>query len=389
MPVSDQMQNFYKKALISLLGLIALSCLVSYLCIDRTYLHVPLLPAEKSEFLWKAEPSSDAIQGGLSTIKLKDDKFSLSFDFTILKKAEYPFASVALSFIDKENKNILIDLSQYNSISFSSKCSPANTLTFGVLTFDEKVSIPGDFLTYRGPATFFSCNENWTQIEIDLTRLETPDWWIAMFKLDLSEQTYILNKVPRVAFGTTFQSPRETNSEVQLDEITLHGRDWRYLYFWGVFMILLWGTYAVWFFRQHTQALISNLKDKLQRDRPLVAYQQLSVEPHRDKEKSAILGFMGTEYANADLDLDTMVSRIGVSRTKINDILKSELGFTFSTYLNKLRLTEAARLLAEKEDANVAEIAYSVGYKNVSYFNKLFKEEYGCTPKTFKSLCDK
>ena len=383
------MQNFYKKALISLLSLIALNCLVGYLCIDRTYLHVPLLPAEKSELLWKAEPSSDAIQGGQSTIKLKDDKFSLRFDFTILKKAEYPFASVALSFIDKENKNILIDLSQYNSISFSSKCAPANTLTFGVLTFDEKVSIPGDFLTYRGPATFFSCNENWTQIEIDLTRLETPDWWIDMFKLDLSEQTYILNKVPRVAFGTTFQSPREINSEVQLDEITLHGRDWRYMYFLGAFMILLWGTNAVWFFRQHTRALISNLKDKLQRDRPLVAYQQLSLEPHRDKEKAAILGFMGTEYANADLDLDTMVSRIGVSRTKINDILKSELGFTFSTYLNKLRLTEAARLLAEKEDANVAEIAYSVGYKNVSYFNKLFKEEYGCTPKTFKSLYDK
>jgi AraC-like DNA-binding protein len=387
--VSDQMQNFYKKALIGLLSLITLSSLIGYLCIDRTYLHIPLLPAEKSELLWKAEPSSDVIQGGQSSIKLKDDQFSLSFDFTILKKTEYPFASVALSFVDKADKNIMIDLSQYNSISFSSKCSPANTLTFGVLTFDEKVSIPGDFLTYRGPATFFSCNENWTQIEIDLTRLETPDWWISMFKLDLAEQTYVLNKVPRIIFSNTFQSPTETNSEVQLDEITLHGRDWRYLYFLGVFMILAWGGYAVWFFRQHTQALISNLKDKLQRDRPLVAYQQLSVEPHRDKEKGAILSFMGTEYANADLDLDTMVTTIGVSRTKINDILKSELGFTFSTYLNKLRLTEAARLLAEKDEANVAEIAYSVGYKNVSYFNKLFKEEYGCTPKTFKSLYDK
>ncbi|WP_157200825.1 AraC family transcriptional regulator [Massilia sp. Root351] len=34
----------------------------------------------------------------------------------------------------------------------------------------------------------------------------------------------------------------------------------------------------------------------------------------------------------------------------------------------------------------MAEIAYSVGYANVSYFNKLFKEEYGCTPKAFRSL---
>ena len=63
-----------------------------------------------------------------------------------------------------------------------------------------------------------------------------------------------------------------------------------------------------------------------------------------------------------------------------------ELGLTFSSYLNKLRLTEAARLLAENEDANVSEIAYSVGYNNVTYFNKLFKQEYGCAPKTFKSL---
>jgi AraC-like DNA-binding protein len=59
---------------------------------------------------------------------------------------------------------------------------------------------------------------------------------------------------------------------------------------------------------------------------------------------------------------------------------------TFTTYLKKLRLTESARLLTENPAATVAEVAYSVGYGNVSYFNKLFKEEYGCTPKVFKSV---
>jgi len=81
-----------------------------------------------------------------------------------------------------------------------------------------------------------------------------------------------------------------------------------------------------------------------------------------------------------------VVVETGANRNKINDILKAELGFTFSGYLNKLRLTEAARLLSEKGKATVGEIAYSVGYSNVSYFNKLFKEEYGCTPKSFRSL---
>jgi AraC-like DNA-binding protein len=81
-----------------------------------------------------------------------------------------------------------------------------------------------------------------------------------------------------------------------------------------------------------------------------------------------------------------VASETGANRNKVNEVLKAELGMTFTSYLNKLRLTEAARLLAEKDGAAVAEIAYAVGYANVSYFNKLFKEEYGCTPKAFRSL---
>lgn len=383
------MQEFYNKALVGFLCLLAVSTLVSYLCLNRTYLHLPLVPAGKSDFRWRAEPVSDANRGGLSSIKINDDQYSLNFDFTISKKANYPFASAELVFIDKAGKPVLVDLSQYDSISFSAKCSPASTLTLIMMTFDEKVSVLSDFLTYRSPSAFFSCNQTWARIELDLTRLETPQWWFDMFKLELSKQAYKLDKVPKIIFGTTFQSQAEVASNVQLDEITLNGRDWRYAYFLGVLLLAIWSTYLFWLFRLHTRVLVRDLRDKIQKDRPLVAYQQLSVEPHKDKEKSAILRFMATEYANPDLDVETIVNAIGVNRTKVNDILKAELGFTFTTYLNKLRLTEASRLLAEKEEANVAEIAYSVGYKNVSYFNKLFKEEYGCTPKIFKSLCNK
>ncbi len=380
------MQEFYNKALTVFLLLLGLSALVGYMCFNRTYLHLPLIPAGKSDLLWRAEATSDINQGGVSSVKINDDQFSLNFDFTLFKKAEYPFASTELVFIDRESVPILVDLSQYDSISFSTKCSPANTFTLIMMTFDEKISIPGNFLTYRGPSAFFSCNAKWANVELDLTRLETPQWWFTMFKLELSKQTYKLDKVAKIIFGTTFQSPAEVASIIQLNEITLNGRDWRYMYLLGILLLVIWGGYLFWLFRLHTQVLIRDLKDKIQKNRPLVAYQQLSVEPHRDKEKSAILRFMATEYANPDLDVETIVNAIGVNRTKVNDILKSELGLTFSTYLNKLRLTEAARLLADKEEANVAEIAYSVGYKNVSYFNKLFKEEYGCTPKTFKTL---
>mgnify|MGYP006389988029 CR=1 FL=1 len=47
-----------------------------------------------------------------------------------------------------------------------------------------------------------------------------------------------------------------------------------------------------------TGALIDELSNPMQKDRPLVAYQQLSVEPQPDKDTDAILRFMATEYTN-------------------------------------------------------------------------------------------
>jgi AraC-like DNA-binding protein len=384
------MQKFYNNALMGCLGLLLVSLLVGYICIDRTYLYLPLVPAEQSELNWQLTSRTDATDnGGSSTVTIHDDQFSLSFDFTVVTQAQYPYAEVALAFTDASGAPTLVDLSPYDSLSFNARCSPANTMVLSVLTHEEGLSVAEDLVTYRAPAAYFSCANSWSSHKLDLTRLETPQWWFDRNKLDLSQQNYQLNKVLRISIGSTFQSPTNQNVNVLLNNITLSGRDWRYLYFLAGFLILAWGGLAWWLIQQYTRSLVASLEQKMQRDRPLVAYQQLSIAPLKDREKSAILRYMSEEYANPELDLDTMVASTNISRAKINDILKAEIGYTFISYLNKLRLTEAARLLAEKPEANVAEIAYSVGYKNVSYFNKLFKEEYGCTPKVFKSVCKK
>ena len=219
--------------------------------------------------------------------------------------------------------------------------------------------------------------------------METPQWWFAQAGLPLSRQSYRLDQVPKLAIGSTFQTPRDVPLVVDVSSLTLHGRDLRWILAPGVALLLAWGGFGLWLFRFHARALRLELQDKLQKDLPIVAYQQLSLElplaPRRDREKAAILQAMASRYAEADLDLDAVVQAAGVNRNKVNEILKAELGFTFTGYLNKLRLAEAARLLAEKGSATVSEVAYTVGYNNASYFNKLFKEEYGCTPKAFRA----
>jgi AraC-like DNA-binding protein len=214
----------------------------------------------------------------------------------------------------------------------------------------------------------------------------TPDWWLGKYHYKLGDTGYQLNKVMGIAWTNSLNSPLNTRSHVKLSDVKLQGTDYRYIYMSGGLTILFWGLGFIWLFRLYTTVLIADLKEKLKQDQPLIAYKKLSIEPQKDKEKAAVLNFIASEYVNPDLSIEIVTSTLGINRAKINDILKEELGLTFSSYLNKLRLTEAARLLSESKDANVSEIAYAVGYNNVSYFNKLFKATYNCAPKTFKDF---
>ena len=60
-------------------------------------------------------------------------------------------------------------------------------------------------------------------------------------------------------------------------------------------------------------------------------------------------------------------------------------GQTPSQFLRTIRLKRAAELLAKDSD-NVTQIAYSVGFSSLSYFNKCFKEQFGVTPGKFAEL---
>lgn len=381
------MQTFYKKALFGLILLLLADALCAAFLVYQSYLSVTVLAPRRDGARWRYVGETDAAWGGTSTIRIDESGAErLRYDFTLTAATPYSFAAAALLLHDKQDRLAQVDWSKYTSATFRARCAPANLLIFGVLTFDDNISSVGDFRTYRIPQSFFSCDERGVPVSVDLTRLTIPEWWFAAHKLPVSLQDYKLNKVSKVVFGASFQSPRDAASRVDISELTLHGRDYRYIAALAVALLGGWSAFGVWFFRAHARALIAGLEYKRKNDLPLAAYRQLTLEPYKDKEKAAVLRFIATNYTNTELDLDSVTAATGANRNKVNDLLKKELGMTFTAYLNKLRLTEAGRLLAESDGATISEIAYSVGYGNVSYFNRLFKEEYGCAPTAYRSL---
>jgi AraC-like DNA-binding protein len=62
---------------------------------------------------------------------------------------------------------------------------------------------------------------------------------------------------------------------------------------------------------------------------------------------------------------------------------KETMGISFIGYLKDYRLTMAARLLTSS-DSSVLGIASAVGFDNLSYFNRAFKQKYRMTPRQFR-----
>lgn len=346
----------------------------------------PLLPREQSEFPWQVTLTTDEIFGGTSKITQTEASSNFGFNYVVNTDGiEYPFISYSIDFADSAMPVTMVDWTRYDQLKIRIQCEPDNVLSIAARTFDEEVTNLDDPGTYRVAETFFFCGAESREVAIDLKRLETPEWWFRENNVDYSKRSYHLDKVASISFHNSQQSRKGIQSNVKVTAASLHGRDWRYIYAAAVLNILIWGSFAVWFVRRRTEALIVEITEKIQRERPLVAYQQLPDDTKQDRDKNMVLRYMATHYADQELSVEMAVAELGINRAKINAILKDELGLTFSSYVNKLRLTEAARLLLEKE-SSVAEIGYLVGYSNASYFTTIFKKEYGCTPGDFRKL---
>lgn len=381
------MLRFYKIAGLCLLCLSVISGVILYVGISQAQTGVTILPAENGALPWTPRLVAGVIEAESTRINVNEDARLLDFNYWLPADVPYPYASYAMDFGDIASPKDLRDWSPYDSVNFSVRCSPQNVLLFVLFTWDDKATVPLQHYSYRVSSAFFSCGDNWNTVEIRFADLDTPDWWLQKFHVALSNDRDIrLDKVFGIGFVNSVQSLREIDSNVKITDLRISGYNPVFIYLASVAVVLLWLAGGAWLFRRYTVALVELVRENVKRDMPLVAYQKLTIEPRAVKEKTDVISFMAAQYANPELDLETAVSSLGINRNKINEILKNEIGLTFSGYLNKLRLTEAARLLLEQQDVNVAQIAFAVGYNNVTYFNKLFKNQFGCTPKNFKNL---
>lgn len=385
------MTAFLRTILTRILLTAALSGLILYVGADLAEKEIPLMPQSESGIAWVGSTQPHATDNqtspppGITYTKVLEEGETIRYEIFLSSQQQYPYGSYDFTFLSEAYERHLVDLESIESFRFSVTCTPKNVLIFVIFTFDDKVSDFAKDHTHRVNWHFFTCDGSWSDQEVKLQEFETPDWWLQLMELELADKKYDLRKTLGFSVVNSLQSPRDTLSQIAITGLV--GIERRPIFIYASLAIAgaMWAVMLWWGFMLYAQQLVAKAKERMKEDMPLTAYQKLSISPQVDKTKRNLLLFLAKEYADPEIGLDMTTERLGINKSKINTILKEELGMTFTAYINKLRLTEAARLLSEYPDETISQIAYRVGFNNPSYFNKLFKETYGCSPKHFKS----
>lgn len=92
-------------------------------------------------------------------------------------------------------------------------------------------------------------------------------------------------------------------------------------------------------------------------------------------------------YLNPDFSLQMMVDDLNIPRQKLSQVINSGQKKNFYKLINEFRVNEVKALLTNKkyEHYTVLGIALECGFNSKTSFNRIFKEETGMTPTTYKN----
>jgi len=84
-----------------------------------------------------------------------------------------------------------------------------------------------------------------------------------------------------------------------------------------------------------------------------------------------------------DITLKKAADIANMNETAFCRFFKSTTLKTFTQFLNEVRVGYACKLLLH-ENMNIAGVGYESGFKNISYFNRVFKNNLGITPQQYQ-----
>lgn len=99
-------------------------------------------------------------------------------------------------------------------------------------------------------------------------------------------------------------------------------------------------------------------------------------------EVAAVKNYIYQHYGE-DLNLEMLAEKVYLSSGYLSFIFKKETGMNLNRFIKVFRMEKATELL-RNTNMKVAQVSEKVGFSNVSYFCRSFREYYGSSPESYR-----
>lgn len=107
----------------------------------------------------------------------------------------------------------------------------------------------------------------------------------------------------------------------------------------------------------------------------------LETPDHEQATMVRVLSYVESHYARGSLT--ELAELLHYDLYNLSREVKRKTGKTYTRLVQQRRLAQAAFLL-KNTDRNIDDIAAAVGYENMGYFHRIFRETYGLSPRTYR-----
>jgi len=100
----------------------------------------------------------------------------------------------------------------------------------------------------------------------------------------------------------------------------------------------------------------------------------------------AALAYIDAQFADTTLTASQVAKEQGISRRRLDEIMRLSVGNSLTGEIWNRRLRQAATDLADpqRNRYSVAQIAFAAGFEDAAHFTRAFKRRFHCTPREWR-----
>lgn len=315
---------------------------------------------------------TDDINGGKTQI-LEQHTTDSAFVFRFQLKDGFYSPYAGFSIMPKNSH--YIDAGKYNQISLCLNGENIDRLGIALYT-----PIPEEYHLKTEEEdlhhSYLNISQEKACYQIPFDQLKHPEWWEDLHQI--SEQEKVepdFSRIIHVNVGSAYAPEIESEKSIVVYSIAFTRNNTSIYMALGILFIAV---PVLLFLFIYWRLFRTSAKEEI-----TISYKPVEVENTNTFNDEQCIDYINKSFHNNELSLDLVANETGIPQRKITQIINERYDCNFKTYINRIRIKEAQRLLV-KTELNIGEIAFKVGFNNQSHFNRVFKVDCQMSPSEYR-----